>query len=159
MTSASISPPTSGVTARSTPRGHELIATFDLDDGVPRWRYDLGEVRLEVEMAMAHGSSTVAVVHRLLSGGALLEVTPLCTWRDQHGDRFAGPAPDVEVTPTGFVFESAYRVDAAGFEPGGDVVSRRVPPRGGGARARGDRGPVGGGCLPVRDSPPATRSS
>lgn len=101
------------------PRGHELIATFDLDDGVPRWRYDLGAVRFEVELAMAHGSSTVAVVHRLLAGDAILEITPLCTWRDQHGARFAGSDPDVEITPTGFVFESAYRVDAAGFEPGG----------------------------------------
>jgi predicted glycogen debranching enzyme len=101
------------------PRGHELIATFDLDDGVPRWRYDVGGVRLEVELAMAHGSSTVGVVHRLLSGEALLEITPLCTWRDQHGDRVAGPAPDVQTTPTGLVFESAYRVDAEGFEPDG----------------------------------------
>jgi predicted glycogen debranching enzyme len=101
------------------PRGHELIASFDLDDGVPRWRYDLGEVRVDVELAMVHGSSTVAVVHRLLSGTASIEVTPLCTWRDQHGGHFAGPAPEVEVTPTGFEFESAYRVDADGFEPGG----------------------------------------
>lgn len=101
------------------PRGHELIVTFDLDDGIPRWRYDLGAVRLEVELAMAHGSSTVGVVHRLLAGDATLEITPLCTWRDQHGARFAGPAPDVQTTPTGLVFESAYRVDGAGFEPGG----------------------------------------
>jgi glycogen debranching enzyme len=132
------------------PLGHELIATFDLDDGVPRWRYDLGEVRLEVELAMQHGSSTVAVVHRLLAGEATLEITPLCTWRDQHGARSAGPAPDVQVTPTGFVFESAYRVDADGFEPGGAWYRGGVPPRGGSAGARRDRGPVGRGCLPLR---------
>ncbi len=101
------------------PRGHELVATFDLDDGVPRWRYDLGDVRFEVEIAAAHGQPTVGIVHRLLSGDARLEITPLCTWRDQHGDRFAGPDPAVETTPAGFVFESAYRVDGAGFEPGG----------------------------------------
>lgn len=101
------------------PRGHELLSSFDLDDGVPRWRYDLGEVRVEVELAMLHGSSTIAVVHRLLAGSAVIEVTPLCTWRDQHGERFAGPPPDVQLTPTGFVFESAYRVDADGFELGG----------------------------------------
>ena len=102
------------------PRGHERIATFDLDDGVPRWRYDLGDVRIEVEVAMAHGSTTVGVVHRLLAGQATLEITPLCTWRDQHGARSAdGPIPGVDVTATGFVVESAYRVDAAGFEPGG----------------------------------------
>jgi predicted glycogen debranching enzyme len=101
------------------PRGHELIATFDLDDGIPRWRYDLGAVGVEVELAMVHGSSTVAIVHRLLAGSATLEITPLCTWRDQHGDRFAGDAPAVEVMPTGFIFESAYRVDADGFDPDG----------------------------------------
>jgi predicted glycogen debranching enzyme len=101
------------------PRGHELLATFDLDDGVPRWRYDLGPVQVEVEVAMQHGHPAVAVVHRLLAGQARLELTPLCTWRDQHGDRFAGQGLAVAATATGFVVESAYRVDGPGFEPGG----------------------------------------
>src|SRR4051794_15949106 len=92
------------------PRGHEHLASFDLDDGVPRWRYDLGPVQLEVELAMAYGVCTVGVVHRLLAGEATLEVTPLCTWRDQHGDRFAGADPTVESSSTGLVFETAYRV-------------------------------------------------
>ncbi|HWS57278.1 MAG TPA: amylo-alpha-1,6-glucosidase, partial [Actinotalea sp.] len=48
-----------------------------------------------------------------------LEVTPLCTWRDQHGDRFAWAEPAVEPTSSGFVFESSYRVDGPGFVPGG----------------------------------------
>jgi predicted glycogen debranching enzyme len=101
------------------PRGHQLLAGFDLDDGVPRWRYDLGPVQLEVEVAMDHRSATVAVVHRVLAGEARLELTPLCTWRDQHADRFAGPDPKVEATDSGFVFESAYRVDGTGFAAGG----------------------------------------
>jgi predicted glycogen debranching enzyme len=101
------------------PRGHERCASFDLDDGVPRWRYDLGAVQLEVEVAMGHGECTVGVVHRLLAGEARLEVTPLCTWRDQHGDRFAAADPAVETTGSGLVFESAYRVQGAGYEPGG----------------------------------------
>ncbi len=110
------------------PRGHEHLASFDLDDGVPRWRYDLGAVQLEVELAMTHdGTCTVGVVHRLLAGQARLEVTPLCTWRDQHSDRFAGgdPTVDLNVEPTvestwsGFVFESAYRVVGPGYQPGG----------------------------------------
>ena len=37
------------------PRGHELLASFDLDDGVPRWRWQVGDVVLERELAMAHG--------------------------------------------------------------------------------------------------------
>jgi predicted glycogen debranching enzyme len=101
------------------PRGHEHLASFDLDDGVPRWRYDLGPVQLEVELAMAHGVCTVGVVHRLLAGEATLEVTPLCTWRDQHGDRFGGADPDVEPTGSGFVFESAYRVEGPDYRAGG----------------------------------------
>ncbi len=100
------------------PRGHELLAGFDLDDGVPRWRYDLGSVQVEVELAMAHGVPTVGVVHRLVAGEAQIEVTALCTWRDQHGERFAGADPDVSPSASGFVFESAYRVDGPGFEPG-----------------------------------------
>ena len=68
---------------------------------------------------MAHGVCTVGVVHRLLAGEATLEVTPLCTWRDQHGDRFAGADPDVESTGSGFVFESAYRVEGPGYRPAG----------------------------------------
>ncbi len=101
------------------PRGHVHLASFDLADGVPRWRYDLGPVRLEVELAMAYGVCAVGVTHRLLSGEATVEVTPLCTWRDQHGDRFAGTDPRIEPTGTGFVFESAYRVEGPGYRPGG----------------------------------------
>ncbi|HEY8059202.1 MAG TPA: amylo-alpha-1,6-glucosidase, partial [Acidimicrobiales bacterium] len=101
------------------PRGYEHCTSFDLDQGVPRWRFDLGGVLVEVEVAMMHGANAVAVVHRILTGRARLEVTPLCTWRDQHGDRFAGADPDVEPTASGFVFESAYRVDGPSYRPGG----------------------------------------
>ncbi len=101
------------------PRGDEYLAGFDLDDGVPRWRYDLGSVQIEVEVAMAHGTATVAIVHRVTTGEARLEVTPLCTWRDQHGDRFAAADPDIEPTASGFVFEDRYRVDGPGYVPGG----------------------------------------
>ena len=37
------------------PRGHELLAAFELDDGVPRWRWQVGDVVLERELAMVHG--------------------------------------------------------------------------------------------------------
>ena len=116
------------------PRGYEHCASFDLDQGVPRWRFDLGAVLVEVEVAMMHGANAVAVVHRILTGRARLEVTPLCTWRDQHGDRFAGADPDVEPTASGFVFESAYRVDGPSYRPGGawfrGVVHREEAARG-----------------------------
>jgi predicted glycogen debranching enzyme len=104
------------------PSGHELLVSFDLTDGVPRWRWQIGGIVLERELATAHGSATVGVVHRLLSTdrSVRLELTALCTWRSVHGERFAYGTPDVAPTADGFVFESAYRVAGAGFQPGGE---------------------------------------
>jgi predicted glycogen debranching enzyme len=103
------------------PRGHELLASFDLTDGVPRWRWQVGGVVLEREIAAAHGSPTVGVVHRLVGADrpVSLELTPLCSWRDAHGERHANGDPAVESVDDGFVFEGAYRVQGEGWEPGG----------------------------------------
>ncbi|MGM0818888.1 MAG: glycogen debranching enzyme N-terminal domain-containing protein, partial [Actinomycetota bacterium] len=49
------------------PRGHEHLATFTLDDGVPRWRWQVGDVVVERELAMVHGRPAVALTHRLLA--------------------------------------------------------------------------------------------
>ena len=51
------------------PRGFELLERFDLVDGLPRWRWRIGDVVIERELAMVHGRSCVAVVHRLVAGG------------------------------------------------------------------------------------------
>lgn len=118
------------------PRGHELLASFDLEDGVPRWRWQVGGILLEREVAARHGSSTVGVVHRLIGGDrpVMLELTPLCTWRSVHGERHANGDPEVEPTPDGFVFEGAYRLAGAGWQPGGswyrDVRTREEAARG-----------------------------
>ena len=37
------------------PRGYELLERFDLTDGLPRWRWRIGDVVIERELAMAHG--------------------------------------------------------------------------------------------------------
>jgi predicted glycogen debranching enzyme len=118
------------------PRGHELLVSFDLADGVPRWRWQIGGILVEREVAMAHGSSAVGVVHRLLAADrpVRLELTPLCTWRSVHGERHANGAPGVEQADGGFVFEQAYRVAGAGWQPGGawyrDVRAREEAARG-----------------------------
>lgn len=118
------------------PRGHELLVSFDLEDGVPRWRWQIGGIVLERELAMAHGSSAVGVVHRLVSTDrpVSLELTPLCTWRSVHGERHANGAPGIEPADGGFVFEHAYRVAGGGWEPGGawyrDVRAREEAARG-----------------------------
>jgi predicted glycogen debranching enzyme len=103
------------------PDGHVHLATFELIDGVPRWRWAVGDVVLEREVAMARGRPAVGVVHRVVRSPepVRLELSALCTWRDVHAERFADGDPAVERTADGFVFEGAYRVAGPGYEPGG----------------------------------------
>ncbi len=123
-----------------SPRGHELLVTFELEDGLPRWRWQVGDTVLERELAMTHGRAAVGVVHRLLRADrpVRLELTPLCTWRSVHGERFAFGSPRVEQTADGFVFEDAFRVAGAGWEAGGDWY-RGVRAREEAARGLNDR--------------------
>jgi pimeloyl-ACP methyl ester carboxylesterase len=94
------------------PNGHVHLESFQLDEGLPRWRWTIGDVAIEREIAMDHGRASIAVVHRVVRapGPVSLELHPLCTWRDVHGERFAEGAPGVTVAADGFVFEDAYRV-------------------------------------------------
>jgi predicted glycogen debranching enzyme len=103
------------------PSGHEHLAAFELEDGVPRWRWMLGDIVLEREIALAHGRSAVGVVHRLAHAGrpVRLELTALCTWRDAHGERLAAGDPELERVEGGFVFERAYRALGPAFAPAG----------------------------------------
>jgi predicted glycogen debranching enzyme len=103
------------------PRGHELLAGFELVDGLPRWRWRIGDVVLERELAMVHGRPAVAVVHRLLTGGPVsLSLEAVCTWRDVHGERTAGgPPPQVQQVTGGVQVEDAYRLRGPNFRPAG----------------------------------------
>ncbi|MDQ2883032.1 MAG: glycogen debranching enzyme N-terminal domain-containing protein [Actinomycetota bacterium] len=103
------------------PTGHTYLESFDLDDGLPRWRWRVGDVVLERELAMRHGASSVAVVHRLLAGGPCrLVVEALVTWRDAHGERFAGGPLPVEHVDGGAVVEGSFRLRGPGWAPAGD---------------------------------------
>lgn len=104
------------------PCGNELLVSFTLDRGVPRWRWQVGDIVLERELAMTYGRSAVGAVHRLVRADrpVTLELTPLCTWRSVHGERFAAGDPELEATADGFVFEGAYRVSGAGWQSGGE---------------------------------------
>jgi predicted glycogen debranching enzyme len=101
------------------PAGYEHLASFELRDGVPSWRWAIGDVIIECEVAMEHGRSAVGVVHRLVRAPApvTLVLEALCTWRDVHGERGAAGDPDVQRTDDGFVFENRYRVRGPGFDP------------------------------------------
>jgi predicted glycogen debranching enzyme len=118
------------------PRGNELLVSFELADGVPRWRWQIGGIVFERELAMVHGAPCVGVVHRLVQTDrpVRLELTPLATWRSVHGERHANGSPGVEATEDGFVFEQAYRVAGEGWQPGGswyrDVRAREEAARG-----------------------------
>ena len=104
------------------PGGHTLLASFDLADGVPRWRWQIGDVVVEREIAMARGRPATGIVHRILraSGTVRLELAALCTWRDVHGERFGNGPPRLEWSPEGFAFEDAYRVRGSGYSAGGE---------------------------------------
>ena len=103
------------------PRGHEYLSGFEVVDGLPRWRWRIGDVVLEREIAMEYGRSSVAVVHRLLTGGPVsLHLEALCTWRDVHGERTAGgPVPSVTEVDDGCVVEDAYRLRGPDFRGAG----------------------------------------
>ncbi|HST24510.1 MAG TPA: amylo-alpha-1,6-glucosidase [Gaiellaceae bacterium] len=104
------------------PDGWRQLAEFELVDGVPRWRWAVGDVILEREIAAVHGSPATAIVHRLVRAPApvRLELSALCTWRDANGERFGNGAPAVEQVDGGFRFEGAYRVCGPGFQAGGE---------------------------------------
>ena len=118
------------------PDGYRHLASFQLSGGVPRWRWDLGDVIVEREIAMAHGRPATGIVHRVVRapGPVRVELEALCTWRDVHGERFGQGDPPVEATTDGFTFEGRYRVAGPGFEPGGTwyrgVRSREEAARG-----------------------------
>ncbi len=103
------------------PRGHELLSSFSIEDGVPRWRWSIGDVVVEREVAAVHGRPAVGVVHRLVRAPrpVRVELSVLCTWRDAHGERFGEKAPSQEEVAGGFVFEQAFRVRGPGWATGG----------------------------------------
>ncbi len=103
------------------PRGFELLERFDLTDGLPRWRWRVGDVVVERELAAVHGRPGVAVVHRLVAGGPVrLELAAACTWRDAHGERRSdGPAPRMDPAGDGAVVEGAVRLSGPEWAPEG----------------------------------------
>ncbi|WP_306206910.1 amylo-alpha-1,6-glucosidase [Actinoplanes sp. RD1] len=105
-----------------SPEGHRHLETFTLADGLPRWRWRVGEVVVERELAMAYGRPALAVVHRVVAAPEPvgLAVAAMCTWRDAHGERYAtGPALAVEQLTDGVVVAGAYRISGPGWQPGG----------------------------------------
>jgi predicted glycogen debranching enzyme len=103
------------------PKGYTLLESFEMRDGLPRWRWRVGEVVLERVLAMGRDRACVGIVHTQVAGPPVrLAVEPVCTWRDGHGERHAASGLQVSKTADGFVVEDAYRVAGPGFEPDGE---------------------------------------
>jgi predicted glycogen debranching enzyme len=104
------------------PTGQLELAGFWLEDGLPRWRWDIGDTILERELAPIRDRPGIAVVHRLVRATTpvRLELAALGTWRDANSERLAGADPSVEQLGDGYVFERAYRVAGPGFAPAGE---------------------------------------
>ena len=68
------------------PQGQRLIESVILDGSVPVWRYALGDALLEQRVWMEHGKNTTFVQLSLVRGSApaMLQITPLCGYRDYH---------------------------------------------------------------------------
>jgi predicted glycogen debranching enzyme len=103
------------------PQGYRFLESFTLVDGLPAWRWRIGDVLVERELAMVHGSPSLAVVHRLVAGSATLTLDALCTWRDAHGERRAD-AGELPMTPAadGVVIADAYRLAGPNWQPVGE---------------------------------------
>jgi predicted glycogen debranching enzyme len=123
------------------PQGYQLLESFALVDGVPVWRWQVGDVVIEREVAMVHGRAAVGVVHRVVRAGdrVRLELEALATWRNVHGERFGNWDPGLETLADGFVFEGHYRVRGPGFDPTGPAWYRNGSYREEAARGLNDR--------------------
>ncbi|HEY1488242.1 MAG TPA: amylo-alpha-1,6-glucosidase [Micromonosporaceae bacterium] len=104
-----------------SPNGYEFLESFTLRDGLPYWRWRIGETVLERSLAMVHGRCAIGVVHRLLAGPPVtLTLHAAGTWRDAHGERYAsGPAPTMETVADGVVVDGAYRLAGPAFAAAG----------------------------------------
>lgn len=103
-----------------SPDGHRFLQQFDLVDGLPRWRWRVGDVVIERELALQHGTGALGVVHRLLAGDAeALELQALVTWRDVHAERRTGPSPVSGALHDGVVIDGTVRISGPGWIPAG----------------------------------------
>src|SRR3989442_4887555 len=73
------------------PAGNQLLASFDLEDGVPRWCWQVGDIVVERELATVHRRPAVAVSHLLVRSTAdvPLQLAALRALRDAHRVRVA----------------------------------------------------------------------
>ena len=103
------------------PDGFVHLEPFVIEDRVPRWRWAVGDIIVDRQLAMHRDRPAVAVVHCVVRarGTVGVEVAALYTWRDGHGERYGNGPPRMERIDSGFRFEEAYRVSGPASGPAG----------------------------------------
>ncbi|MGM0811427.1 MAG: amylo-alpha-1,6-glucosidase [Pseudomonadota bacterium] len=103
------------------PQGYLHLESFQLDHGMPVWRYAIADAVLEKRLLMQPGHNTTQVGLRVLRATAPLhlELTPLCAYRDHHAHGRGGWQPRLREIPSGCEIEAfagavPYRVSCAG---------------------------------------------
>lgn len=68
------------------PRGYLYLESFQLDKGMPVWRYAVADALFEKRILMRPGHNTTTVNFRVLRASETLhlDLMPLCTYRDYH---------------------------------------------------------------------------
>jgi predicted glycogen debranching enzyme len=100
-----------------TPRGFELLQSYQDDAGAPLWNYACADALLEQRVWMAQGRNTtyLSLCLREAGGAMELELRPLCTYRDYHAHTHGGWPLAVESEERGcrvtaFAGAHSYRV-------------------------------------------------
>jgi predicted glycogen debranching enzyme len=111
------------------PQGYAHIESFRLLQGIPTWRYAIGDALLEQQIFMAPLTHSSYLGLRLLRAGAAIDIAlqPLCTYRDYHSQLRGERDFRVDAAPsscTVLAFDGAralhLSIDQGSFEPGGD---------------------------------------
>ncbi len=100
-----------------SPTGYIYLERFEIQEGIPKWYFNIGEVTLTVEVAMDYGNPAVEVSYCLEHSPDPLEIEikPLCTWRNADQERFGTQTPKIDKYGEGFVFEDAFFVEGPGY--------------------------------------------
>ena len=92
--------------------GAAYLAEFQLESGLPVWRYEIGEVRLEKRLLLPHGQNTTLITYTLTGGGGkvCLDLRPAVQLRPHEGSVSEPFAEPYELK----VVEDRYEVTAPG---------------------------------------------
>ena len=74
------------------PKGYVHLESFHLDNGLPVWRYAVADALIEKRIVMKPGQNTTYVDIQVLRANdeLIVDLTPLCTYRDYHSHSHGG---------------------------------------------------------------------